>query len=97
MLIRSIYLYLGDQNVKQYLKNTTTLNIVQEWTLLDWMKFLFLTQSVLMCAFGIQIRNMKMAFNFYCTWHWVTFEKLMMKIYDFFNRLSRLITPYNIV
>ena len=36
---------------------------------------------------GIQIRNMKMAFNFYCTWRWVTFEKLMTKIYDFFNRL----------
>ena len=34
---------------------------------------------------GIQIRNMKMVFNFYCTWRWVTFEKLMMKIYDFFK------------
>ena len=33
---------------------------------------------------GIQIRNMKMVFNFYCTWRWVMFEKLMMKIYDFF-------------
>ena len=33
---------------------------------------------------GIQIRNMKMVFNFYCTWRWVTFEKLMMKINDFF-------------
>ena len=33
---------------------------------------------------GIQIRNMKMVFNFYCIWHWVTFEKLMMKINDFF-------------
>ena len=34
---------------------------------------------------GIQIRNMKMVFNFYCTWRWVMFEKLMMKIYGFFN------------
>ena len=33
---------------------------------------------------GIQIRNMKMVFNIYGTWHRVTFEKLMMKIYDFF-------------
>ena len=33
---------------------------------------------------GIQIRNMKMVFNIYGTWRWVTFEKLMMKIYDFF-------------
>ena len=33
---------------------------------------------------GIQIRNMKMVFNFYCTWRWVTFEKLMIKIYEFF-------------
>ena len=33
---------------------------------------------------GIQIRNMKMVFNFYGTWRRVTFEKLMMKIYDFF-------------
>ena len=27
---------------------------------------------------GIQIRNMKIVFNFYCTWRWVMFEKLMM-------------------
>ena len=33
---------------------------------------------------GIQIRNMKMDFNIYGTWRWVTFEKLMMKIYDLF-------------
>ena len=33
---------------------------------------------------GIQIRNIKMVFNIYGTWRWVTFEKLMMKIYDFF-------------
>ena len=33
---------------------------------------------------GIQIRNMKMVFNIYGTWRQVTFEKLMMKIYDFF-------------
>ena len=50
-------------------------------------------------------------FYFYCTWCWETFEKLMMKIYDFFysaksfshpvkycvKNLSRLVTPYNIV
>ena len=47
---------------------------------------------------GIQIRNMKMFFNIYGTWHWVTFEKLMMKNYDFFFIwLSRFVTPYNIV
>ena len=47
---------------------------------------------------GIQIRNMKMVFNIYGTQRWVTFEKLMMKIYDFFIRLSRLVIPYiNIV
>ena len=33
---------------------------------------------------GIQVQNMKMDFNIYGTWHPVTFEKLMMKIYDFF-------------
>ena len=33
---------------------------------------------------GIQIRNMKMVFNIYGTWRQVTFEKLMMKINDFF-------------
>ena len=32
---------------------------------------------------GIQIRNMKMVFNIYGTWRRVTFEKLMMKMYDF--------------
>ena len=36
------------------------------------------------CKIGIQIRNMKMVFNIYGTWRWVTFEKLMMKIDDFF-------------
>ena len=41
---------------------------------------------------------MKMVFNIYGTWRRVTFEKQMMKIYDiFFIRLSRLVTPYNIV
>ena len=40
---------------------------------------------------------MKMGFNIYGTWRWVMFEKLMMKIYDFFIRLSRLVTTYNIV
>ena len=35
-------------------------------------------------------------FNIYGTWRRVTFEKLMMKN-DFFIRLSRLATPYNIV
>ena len=38
---------------------------------------------------GIQIRNMKMFFNFYCTWRWVTFEKLMM-IYDIFFYSAKL-------
>ena len=33
---------------------------------------------------GIQIRNMKMVFNIYGTWRQVMFEKLMMKIYEFF-------------
>ena len=50
------------------------------------------------CKLGIQIRNMKMVFNIYGNWRWVMFEKLMMKIYDFFFiRLSHLVTPYNIV
>ena len=33
---------------------------------------------------GVQVRNMKMVFNIYGTWRRVTFEKLMMKNYDFF-------------
>ena len=44
---------------------------------------------------GIQIRNMKMVFNIYGTWRLVMFEKLMMKIYDFFIRLCRLVALYN--
>ena len=40
--------------------------------------------SVMTSRLGIQIRNMKMVLNFYCTWRWVTFEKLMIKMYDFF-------------
>ena len=47
---------------------------------------------------GIQIRNMKMDFNIYGTWRRVKFEKLMMKIYEFFFiLLSRLVALYNIV
>ena len=53
--------------------------------------------SFILFRLGIQIRNIKMVFNIYGTWRWVMFEKLMMKIYDFFNRLSRLVIPYNIV
>ena len=36
------------------------------------------------CMLGVKVRNMKMYLNIYGTWHQVTFEKLMMKIYDFF-------------
>ena len=36
-----------------------------------------------------------MVFNTGGTWRWVTFEKLMMKIYHFFNRLSRLVSVRN--
>ena len=40
--------------------------------------------STMKIYFNNYIRNMKIDFNFYFTWRWVTFEKLMMKIYDFF-------------
>ena len=40
--------------------------------------------KILRCVVGIQIRNMKLVFNIYGTWRCVMFEKLMMKIYDFF-------------
>ena len=48
----------------------------------DAQRFMLMTPQVY--NLGIQIRNMKMVFNFNCTWRWVTFEKLMMKIDDFF-------------
>ena len=31
-------------------------------------------------SIGIQIRNMKMVFNIYCTWRRVMFEKLMINM-----------------
>ena len=34
-----------------------------------------------------------MVFNIYGTWCWVTFEKLMMKIYDFFYSAKHSIHP----
>ena len=37
-----------------------------------------------MLKLGVNIRNMKIDFNIYGTWRLVMFEKLMMKIYDFF-------------
>ena len=48
-----------------------------------WIEIEWWTHLYIVCRLGIQIRNMKVVFNFYCTWRWVTFEKLMMKIYDF--------------
>ena len=53
--------------------------------------------SIGMYNLGIQIRNMKMVFNFYGTWRWVMFEKLMMKIYDFFYSAKLFSHPNNIV
>ena len=44
---------------------------------------------------GVQDRKIKMVFNTRGSWRQVTFEKLMMKIYDFFNRLSRLVSVCN--
>ena len=38
-----------------------------------------------------------MFFNFHCTCRWVMFEKLMMKIYDFFIWLSCLVGDSNCV
>ena len=35
-------------------------------------------------SLGVQDRKIKMVFNTGGTWRRVTFEKLMMKIYDFF-------------
>ena len=55
--------------------------------------YLILVQYTL----GVKVRNMKMDLNIYGTWRRVTFGKLMMKIYDFFIRLSHLVTLYNIV
>ena len=37
-----------------------------------------------LCKLGVQVRNVKMVFNIYGTWRRVTFEKLKMKIYNFF-------------
>ena len=41
-----------------------------------------------MSTLGVKFRNMKMDFNIYGTWRRVMFEKVMMKIYDFFIWLS---------
>ena len=46
---------------------------------------------------GVQIRNMKMVFNIYGTWHWVTFEKLMMKIHDFFYSAKSFSHPVRVL
>ena len=42
-------------------------------------------QKLKSSALGVKVRNIKMDLNIYGTWRQVTFEKLMMKIYDFFN------------
>ena len=71
-----------------------------EWNFLEWLQFdgnSCMPHQAGDPTLGIQIRYMKMVFNFYCTWRWATFEKLMMKIYDIFIRLIRIVTPYNIV
>ena len=47
-----------------------------------------------MFRLGVQVRKKKV-FNTGGTWRRVTFEKLMMKIYDFCNRLSHLVSVCN--
>ena len=44
---------------------------------------------------GVQDQKIKMVFNAEGTWRQVMFEKLMIKIYDYFNRLSRLVSVCN--
>ena len=44
---------------------------------------------------GVKVRNMKMDFNIGVTWRRVGQWTLMMKIYEFFIRLSRLVALYN--
>ena len=53
-------------------------------TVKEKLKNFHLRNFLLYVVIEIQIRSMKMVFNIYGTWRWVTFEKLMMKIYDFF-------------
>ena len=43
---------------------------------------------------GVKVRNMKMDCDIYGTWHRVWQWTLMMKIYDFFIRLSGLVASY---
>ena len=42
----------------------------------------------MVCRLGVQDRKIKMVFNTGGTWRRVTFEKLMIKVYDFFNWLT---------
>ena len=50
----------------------------------EWISCLLLMVWLILWRFGVKVRNSKMDFNIYDTWRWVTFENLMMKIYDFF-------------
>ena len=47
---------------------------------LDFYYFMY----YVVCILGVQDRKIKMVFNTGGTWRQVTFEKLMMKIYDIF-------------
>ena len=51
--------------------------------------------ALLQRTLGVQVGKMKMDLNIYGTWCQVGQWTLMMKMYDFFIWLSRLITPYN--
>ena len=44
----------------------------------------YLDDKMYVCRLGVKVRNTKMDLNIHGTWRRVTFEKLMMKIYDFF-------------
>ena len=78
------YSYAQQENKKLSILDRQSLHEYSLAKCSDGSSAAYYIDKVIYTTFGIQIRNMKMVFNIYGTWHWETFEKLMMKIHDFF-------------
>ena len=75
------FIYLGSEKIQLCFQNITILYVYGD--------------EIHVHIIGVKVRNMKMDFNTGGTWRRVGQWTLMMKIYDFFIRLSRLVALYN--
>ena len=77
-----------NDNIQQYIRQNWKLLTPLDWYSTIWCSFIS-SLYIVYTTLGVQVRNMKMDFNTRGTWRQVGQWRLMMKINDFFIRLSR--------